>query len=157
MVEAVAERPEDRRRRAPIPSRRYRLAEAGRARFRALMLDTTSHPGDYQRVFVQKVAYFSFLSPAERLALVEHYRDSCHAQAAYGAARAAALGDAGGDAGAGFGLAGAQRADLLTAMRHTIDRRQREGDWAERLGAQITGAAGMAAPDATPEAEEGGR
>lgn len=153
VAEAVADDHEDRRsRRSPVHSRRYGITEAGRARFRALMLDTTSYPGDYPRVFVQKVAYFSFLDPAERLRLTEHYRDYCRTQVTYGAARAAALGDAGGDAGAGIGLTGAQRADLLTAMRHTIDRWHQEHAWAERLGAEIT--AGLAAPDAAPDGRE---
>src|SRR5437588_13090282 len=43
-----------------IPSRRYRVTSAGRERFHALMMDTTSYMGEYQRVFLQKVSYFSF-------------------------------------------------------------------------------------------------
>src|SRR5262249_16953 len=59
--------------RSHIPSRSYRLTEAGRTRFHALMMDTTSYLGEYQRVFLQKVSYFSFLQPLERLQLIEHY------------------------------------------------------------------------------------
>src|SRR5215472_4810363 len=74
VAERGSEQPEPR---SHIPSRSYRLTEAGRTRFHALMMDTTSYPGEYQRLFLQKVAYFSFLQPQERLHLVEHYIGYC--------------------------------------------------------------------------------
>src|SRR5690348_10770728 len=47
--------------------RTYQITEAGRSRFRELMLDTTSNPGEYQKIFQQKVAMLEFLKPSERL------------------------------------------------------------------------------------------
>src|SRR6266851_3166368 len=56
VVESISEQQEHQQpRRFQVPSRRYRITEAGRKRFHALMMDTTSYLGDYQRVFVQKV------------------------------------------------------------------------------------------------------
>src|SRR2546421_4683386 len=74
-------------RRSHIPSRHYRITEAGRKRLHDLMMDTTSYLGDYQRVFLQKVAYFSFLQPEERLQLIEHYRGYCQSMVSYGTVR----------------------------------------------------------------------
>jgi DNA-binding PadR family transcriptional regulator len=61
------------------PVNRYRITEAGRHRFRELMLDTTSNPGDYQRFFFIKSAGLYLLEPEERLRLIEHYMFYCEA------------------------------------------------------------------------------
>lgn len=58
-------------------SRGYRITETGRKRFHALMLDTTSNPGEYQRLFRQKVTVLYLLKPAERLYLIDHYINYC--------------------------------------------------------------------------------
>lgn len=60
-------------------SRRYRITEAGRERFHALMLDTTSNPGEYQRLFTYKVPVLYLLQPFERLYLIDHYLNYCQA------------------------------------------------------------------------------
>lgn len=60
-------------------ARRYRITKAGRKRFHALMMDTTSNPGEYQRIFHQKVPMFFFLTDAERLYLLDHYINYCQA------------------------------------------------------------------------------
>src|SRR5215472_3030423 len=57
----------------------YEITEAGKKRFRALMLDTTLNPGDYQKLFSLKVCDFAFLSPVERLRLIDHYMHYCQA------------------------------------------------------------------------------
>ena len=59
--------------------RSYKITEAGRKRFHDLMLDTTSYPGDYQKLFLQKVTVLEFLNPTERLYLVDHYINYCQA------------------------------------------------------------------------------
>lgn len=59
--------------------RGYQITEAGRNRFRELMMNTTSSPGEYQKLFARKVAYFYFLKPAERLRLIDHYFNYCQA------------------------------------------------------------------------------
>lgn len=60
-------------------ARHYRITEAGRKRFHVLMMDTTSNPGEYQRIFHQKVPMFFFLTDAERLYLIDHYINYCQA------------------------------------------------------------------------------
>ncbi len=55
----------------------YRITDAGRLRFRILMNDTGSNPGDYQRLFLYKVTAFSHITPAERLRLIDHYINYC--------------------------------------------------------------------------------
>lgn len=59
--------------------RRYRITEDGRERFHDLMLDTTSNPGEYQKLFLQKVSVLEFLKPTERLYLIDHYVNYCQA------------------------------------------------------------------------------
>jgi DNA-binding PadR family transcriptional regulator len=59
----------------PGPSRNvYRLTEAGRARFLALMLDPGDYNPDYPDLFAMKFTKFGYLTPAQRLAVLEHYR-----------------------------------------------------------------------------------
>ncbi len=57
--------------------RSYQITEAGRKRFRELMTNTTSSPGEYQKLFTQKVAYLNFLKVADRLRLIDHYINYC--------------------------------------------------------------------------------
>lgn len=57
--------------------RRYALTEAGRERFHELMMDTTSNPGDYQRIFWYKVPLLDQLDLSERLFLLDHYATYC--------------------------------------------------------------------------------
>ena len=60
-------------------TRVYRITEAGRLRFHQLMMDTTSNLGEYREIFAHKVEGFEFLTPAERLHLIEHYINYCEA------------------------------------------------------------------------------
>jgi DNA-binding PadR family transcriptional regulator len=60
-------------------SRHYQITEAGFARWLKLMLDTTSNPGEYQRIFYQKVPNIHLLEPAQRLYLFDHYLNYCQA------------------------------------------------------------------------------
>ncbi len=136
MVESVSEQQEPQHsRRSHIPSRRYRITEAGRKRLHELLMDTTSYLGEYQKVFLQKVAYFSFLQPEERLYLVEHYIDYCQSLVSYGTARAEELAKSG--TKSPIGMTGAQLADLLTGMQHKIHQWQQELHWARELHKQI--------------------
>lgn len=147
-AEPIAERSEAQQRgRGHVPSRSYRITEAGRERFREVMLDTTSYPGDYQKLFLQKVTYFSFLQPAERLQLIGHYLDYCRTLVRYGATQAAAVAAAAEDPHAFGGMTNARAADLLTAMRHKMEQWHQELRWCEGLREQVE--ASMAAPVAT--------
>ncbi len=55
----------------------YAITEAGRHRFHALMLDTTSNPGDYQRIFWHKLSHMHTLTASERIYLFDHYLNFC--------------------------------------------------------------------------------
>jgi len=124
-------------RRSHIPSRRYRVTEAGRKRFHSLMMDTSSYLGEYQRMFLQKVAYFSFLQPQERLHLIEHYIGYCQSLVSYGTARAEELAQSGTDPANPFHITGAQLTNLLMGMRHKVHQWQQELLWAQGLREQV--------------------
>ncbi len=73
--------------RVPFPSARasqvFTITPAGRERFYLLMMDTTSNPGTYQRIFRVKAIHLEFVSPKDQLYLVEHYMYYCQAGARY--------------------------------------------------------------------------
>jgi DNA-binding PadR family transcriptional regulator len=115
------------------PSRCYRITEAGRKRFHALMMDTTSNPGEYQRIFHQKVPMFAYLSDAECLHLIEHYINYCQAHVWH-------LTTEGEDLATG----NHQRYEgdelvlpaTLDVMKHMADQWRLEIAWAQRLRAR---------------------
>lgn len=55
----------------------YKITEAGRLRFHILMRDTSASPGEYDELFRMKVTAFAFITPVERLRLIEHYLHYC--------------------------------------------------------------------------------
>ena len=57
----------------------YLITQAGRDRFRMLMLDVSSNPGDYRRIFMYKVSALHFLPVADQLYIIEHYINFCQA------------------------------------------------------------------------------
>src|SRR6266702_256004 len=59
------------------PSRVFAITPAGRERFLELMLDTSSHPGTYRRLFHIKALHLEFLALESQLFLVEHYLVHC--------------------------------------------------------------------------------
>ena len=70
-VDSGAETRADRRHRA------YEITDTGRKRFHQLMMDTTSNPGDYQRIFWYKLPFLEYLNPVERLFLLDHFINFC--------------------------------------------------------------------------------
>src|SRR5207237_514717 len=64
---------------ADRPSRVFAITPAGRERFFELMLDTTSHPGTYRRLFHIKALHLEFLPLEDQFFLVEHYLHFCEA------------------------------------------------------------------------------
>jgi DNA-binding PadR family transcriptional regulator len=63
--------------------RAFHITEAGRQRFHQLMMDTTSNPGDYDKLFWSKVQFFEYLQPAEQLHLIDHYINYCQTHIFY--------------------------------------------------------------------------
>jgi DNA-binding PadR family transcriptional regulator len=57
----------------------YKITEAGRFRFHTLMRDTSSNPGEYDELFRIKMTAFEFITPVERLRLIDHYIHYCQA------------------------------------------------------------------------------
>src|SRR5260370_22236816 len=138
VVEPISEQQEHQQHpRSHIPSRRYRITEVGRERFHTLMMDTTSHLGEYQKAFLQKVAYFSYLQPQERLQLIEHYISHCLSLVSYGTARAEELATVRSNTQGPFNMTSARLADLLMGMQHKIHQWQQELLWAEGVRDQI--------------------
>lgn len=59
------------------PSRVFAITPAGRERFLHLMLDTTSHPGTYHKLFHIKALHLEMLPSESQIFLVEHYVAHC--------------------------------------------------------------------------------
>jgi DNA-binding PadR family transcriptional regulator len=103
--------------------RTFEITEAGRQRFRELMLDTTSNPGDYQRIFWFKLPNLHWLEPSERLYLLDHYINFCQTHLFHLTNESRDLERKGLDA---YDMSGEQLAASLAAMRHLHDQWQLE-------------------------------
>jgi DNA-binding PadR family transcriptional regulator len=57
-----------------LSRKRYALTEAGRARFLALMLEPGDYSPDYPDLFAMKFTKFGYLTPEQRLTVLEQYR-----------------------------------------------------------------------------------
>ncbi len=69
---------------APTRSARiFAITTAGKERFFQLMMDTTSNPGNYQRIFRLKALHLEFLPPKDQLFLLDHYLNYCQTAAHY--------------------------------------------------------------------------
>jgi len=108
--------------------RGYEITDAGRERFHELMMDTTSNPGEYRQIFLQKVGVIRFLKPAERLYLIDHYINYCQAHILHLIAEREDL-----VANKGFELGQAHLSSTLNVMQHLIDQWQLELNWAKGL------------------------
>ena len=116
--------------------RSFAITEAGRKRFHELMMDTTSNPGEYEKVFKQKAAYFMFLKPVERLRLIDHYINYCQAHILHLTAEAE-------DLSREFGSWGTSEQeieidarfikDVLNVMQHDVAQWEQELSWVKGL------------------------
>jgi DNA-binding PadR family transcriptional regulator len=112
-------------------ARAYTITELGRRRFHQVMLDTTSQPGDYQRLFQLKATVLGLLTPTERLWLIDHYRTYCQAHIFHLTAEIEDFAT----------LDPTRRTRLrveaiVEVMRHRIDQWRLELAWADRLRAR---------------------
>ncbi len=110
--------------------RSYVITEAGRKRFHDLMLDTTSNPGDYQKLFLQKVTVLEFLNPAERLYLIDHYINYCQAHVLHLTAEAEHLVRDVSDRGY---MKASQLDATVNVMHHMAEQWELELAWARNL------------------------
>lgn len=115
------------------PARRYRITGAGQKRFHALMMDTTSNPGDYQRIFHQKAAALFWLQIPQRLFLIDHYINYCQAHILHlmTEGKDLARGDYHHFEGDEFVLPA-----TLDVMKHMAEQWRLEMAWAQRLRAR---------------------
>ena len=129
LIMAIGDTPASRR-----DPRTYAITEAGRIRFRELMLDTETNLGDYQRRFHLKVPTLDFLDTDERQQLFEHYADYCRTAIRYLDREARLLQQYGlaSEAINGAGIAAA--VDLMT---HQAAQWRAELAWSERLRDRI--------------------
>ncbi len=111
--------------------RSYQITEAGRRRFHELMKDTTSNPGEYQKIFLQKVTMLEYLKSSERLRLLDHYINYCQAHVLHITAEADDLVQRSPDWGPDWGPTHFKA--VLDVMQHMIDQWQLELDWAKTL------------------------
>ena len=108
--------------------RRYKITDEGRKRFHDLMMDTTSNPGDYQKLFLQKVPAFEFLKPGGRLYLVDHYINYCQAHILHLTAEAEDL-----ERTSRQHMTPYQFDATLAVMQHLIEQWRLEFEWAMSL------------------------
>jgi DNA-binding PadR family transcriptional regulator len=114
-------------------SRAYKITEAGRQRFYVLIRDTSSSPGEYQKLFAYKVSAFSFIAPIERVALIDHYIHYCQAHVFHQQSEEDDL------MRNGHSYTESDPSKLaftLEVLRHSIDGWQHELAWAKRLRIQ---------------------
>ena len=111
--------------------RSYQITEAGRKRFHELMMDTTSNPGEYQKIFMQKVSVLDFLKPSERLRLIDHYINYCQAHVLHITAEADDMVQESPNWGPEWGPTHSKA--VLDVMQHMIDQWQLELEWAKAL------------------------
>jgi len=132
--------------------RSYEITEDGRKRFHQLMMDTTSNPGEYQKLFVQKVPYLEFLKPSERLYLVDHYINYCQAHVLHLTAEAEDLEK---DVANTEYMSPSHLAATLNVMHHIADQWRLELDWAKSLRERkLTQAEGVKAPTASQSSNQ---
>ncbi len=113
--------------------RSYTITEEGRKRFHDLMLDTTSNPGDYQKLFLQKVPVLEFLNPAERLYLIDHYINYCQAHVLHLTAEGEELVR---DVNNRGYMTPSQLEAIIHVIQHTADQWRLELQWARFLREQ---------------------
>ena len=110
-------------------SRSYTITERGRERFRRLMLDTTSNPGEYQKIFLFKAAALRFMQPEERNYLIEHYLNYCHAHLLHLKAEAEDIKQN----GPSYDIPSQDMETVLATLQHMSQQWQVEVDWAKDL------------------------
>ena len=108
--------------------RGYEITDAGRERFHELMMDTTSNPGEYRQIFLQKASVLRFVKPDERQYLIDHYINYCQAHILHLIAERDDL-----VANKGFVLGPAHLSSTLNVMQHLIEQWRLELDWAKGL------------------------
>lgn len=132
LIEAYAEDGQERH--GERNARSYHITEEGRQRFYALMMDTTSNLGEYQRLFRYKAPILYLLQPFEQIYLLEHYLNYCQAHVLHLIHETNDL--------ATHGLAKGYPdqealAATLDVMRHVTEQWRMEVEWVQRLRTEV--------------------
>lgn len=115
-------------------TRRFTITDAGRTRFRRLMLDISVSPGDHQRVFLFKITAFDLLDSRERLHVIDHYLHYCDAHVMHTNLECDEL-----DRHAQEGvLLPVEREAIQEVIRHLNRQWSQEADWVRSLRAKYT-------------------
>lgn len=112
--------------------RSYKITQEGRERFHHLMMDTTSNPGEYSKLFVQKASVLRYMKPAERLYIIDHYINYCQAHVLHLTAEAEDLEHL----GTSYCMDQVRLDATLNVMQHLTDQWKLELEWARRLREQ---------------------
>ena len=133
--------------------RSFEITELGRQRFRQLMLDTNSNPGEYQRIFWFKLTNLYWLEPNERLYLLDHYINFCQTHVFHLANESRDMERKGLDM---YEMAAEEMQASLEAMKHLRDQWQLELDSARTWRArEVEKMEGLEAADDAPESTSG--
>ena len=119
---------------ADRPSRVFAITTAGRERFLELMLDTSSHPGTYRRLFHIKALHLELLPLESQLFLVEHYLAHCQQILR---SKQADVQDVAGNPLKKAHMSPALREAAFALMRLKTEQWQLELAWGQALRAQI--------------------
>ena len=110
--------------------RTFAITEKGRKRFHQLMLDTTSNPGEYQKLFLIKALHLTFLAKSDRLHLLDHYLNYCQTHILH--ARAEAQDLVRENAEQSY-MSPDFLESTLDVIQHLENQWQAEYDWVQRL------------------------
>lgn len=114
-------------------SRSFAITAAGRARFRELMLDTSSSPREYRELFAFKVNAFDHIAPADRVRILDHYVHFADAHVRHLEGQAVDLATA-----TTYGLSDAERRRFAIVFDHLTAVWRREAEWARTMLAAET-------------------
>jgi DNA-binding PadR family transcriptional regulator len=109
-------------------SRSFSITDAGRVRFRRLMLDTSAAPREYRDLFAFKVTAFAEISGADRVAILQHYIEFAQAHVRHLQAQAQDLAQA-----ISYGHTAQQRGRFGSVFSHLVAVWQHEAAWATVL------------------------
>lgn len=117
-------------------SRTFTITDAGKQRFKNLMLDTSSTPREYRELFAFKVTAFDQIEPNERRQVLEHYVEFAHAHVRHLEAQARDVASS-----SSYGHAEEHRTRFADVFKHLVAVWTREAEWASELLVHETGGA----------------
>lgn len=109
-------------------ARAFSITEAGKQRFRHLMLDTSSNPREYRELFAFKVTAFDQIQSEERRAVLRHYVDFARAHVRHLEQQARDI-----EQSSSYGHASEHRARFSNVFTHLVAVWNWEAEWASEI------------------------